>query len=263
MNQVTFKNELLNFNISAIKHSEAMRAYKTLITTKNLNTVYLSSISEAASLLLAWAVNTLKRYAGSKIYKDLIPQISLAEQKMIEFETCNDVVDTSPNENKHAFGIRYININTSRTNKNEESKRSPSKKNQKSVREGYYLQSKQLMLGNKPQIIQAKDSLKTAHSSSILGHSKRREKSKERNITFDPAITEEEDRPLTSITSFINDEVTIMPPFMLKDVAGKTSELPETEEEIQKLLDTAVLEEQPTDILIRLAEKLKEKRLQQ
>ena len=36
--------------------------------------------------------------------------------------------------------------------------------------------------------------------------------------------------------------------------------LPESEEEILRFLDTAVLEEQPTDVLVQLAQRLKDRR---
>ena len=36
--------------------------------------------------------------------------------------------------------------------------------------------------------------------------------------------------------------------------------IPENEEEILRFLDTAVLEEQPTEVLVQLAQKLKERR---
>lgn len=36
--------------------------------------------------------------------------------------------------------------------------------------------------------------------------------------------------------------------------------IPENEEEILRFLDTAVLEEQPTEVLVQLASKLKERR---
>jgi hypothetical protein len=38
------------------------------------------------------------------------------------------------------------------------------------------------------------------------------------------------------------------------------SQIPETEEEILKFLDNAILEDQPTEILVELAQKLKDRR---
>lgn len=51
-------------------------------------------------------------------------------------------------------------------------------------------------------------------------------------------------------------------PYNAKSIAVTTSgpAMPENEEEILRFLDSAVLEEQPTEILVQLAQKLKERR---
>ncbi len=48
-----------------------------------------------------------------------------------------------------------------------------------------------------------------------------------------------------------------------KKLLDPNFQIPENDEEILRFLDTAVLEEQSTDVLVQLAEKLKNRRAQQ
>jgi len=260
MNVMTFKMELMLFDISSIKMSDVNKVYKILTSTKNLHPDYLATISEGGALLLTWVINILKWYAGHKVYQASGSPSTLAGSKMDEFEAYDEYIKEQFNETQNALAINSKSDKKDST-KREESKGSPVKKNSKSKQEGYFLKSKQLVLSDRKVLIPSKE--RTPPVNVIdLHHTIPPNILREQTDEVEIPDIDNRNYAKSTLSNFLNGGYKESP-FLLKDIAGEIPELPENEEDILRFIENAVLDEQPTEMLIRLAEKLKEKRLQQ
>eukprot|EP00347_Sterkiella_histriomuscorum_P001245 403372773 len=260
----------------------------------------LSQISEGGCILLTWIINLVKWNAGHTKYKfdeDALGGHKIMNHALIARSQDYDALDeglqqTEEDQRANTYGLMIgnpknlngqnshggnIQTNSNKLNKNNRplGGNMNTNINGQQKKPGVYIQSKQMVFQGDKKLQPARGdssmSQKNHHQSayndqaagahSLQNQLVKQYQQQQQNLTIHSYNNNPQNQaqPLTEKQQIQN-----MIDLLEADKKNNWEELrqriPENEEDILRFLDTAVLEDQPTEVLVQLAQKLKERR---